>query len=74
MLVDAPETLRLARMTEARGLEPSEAKALIAAQMPAAEKRARAHFVVENDATLDALRERAWLVWRKLLSRARKRA
>jgi dephospho-CoA kinase len=74
VLVDAPEGVRLARLTDTRGLEPAEARALIAAQMPASEKRARAHFVIENDSTHDALRERTWPVWRKLLSRARARA
>ena len=46
---------------------------MIRAQMPAAKKRERADFVIENDATREALRERAWLVWRKLLSRSRAR-
>lgn len=74
VLVDAPESVRLARLTEARGLDPAEARALLVAQMPASEKHARAHFVIENDSTHDALRERTWPVWRKLLSRARARA
>ena len=74
VLVDAPEPVRLARLIEERGLDPAEGRALLAAQMPAAEKRARSHFVIENDATRDALRERTWLVWRKLLARARARA
>ena len=74
VLVDAPEPVRLARLIEARGLDPAEGRALLAAQMPAAEKRARSHFVIENDTTRDALRERTWLVWRKLLARARARA
>jgi len=74
VLVDAPEPVRLARLTGDRGLDPAEARALLAAQMPAAEKRARSHFVIDNDATRDTLRERTWLVWRKLVSRARARA
>lgn len=74
VLVDAPESLRLSRLTGERGLQPGEAETLIRAQMPAATKRGRASFVIENDATRDVLRERAWLVWRKLLSRARGRA
>ena len=74
VLVDAPEPVRLARLISERGLAPAEGRALLAAQMPAAEKRARSHFVIENDATRDTLRERTWLVWRKLLARARARA
>ena len=74
VLVDAPESVRLARVTGERGLPPAEAEALLRAQMPAARKRERADFIIENDGTRDALRERAWLVWRKLRSRAHARA
>jgi len=73
VLVDAPEPVRLSRLRAERGLPPAEAEAMIRAQMPAAKKRERADFVIENDATREALRERAWLVWRKLLSRSRAR-
>jgi dephospho-CoA kinase len=41
VLVDAPEPLRLARLTTQRGLGVEEARRMIAAQMPAREKRAR---------------------------------
>jgi dephospho-CoA kinase len=74
VLVDAPEPLRLGRLTGDRGLPQAEASALLRAQMPAKEKRSRAHWVIDNDGSRDALRERAWLVWRKLVSRARSRA
>ena len=73
VLVDAPEPVRLSRLRSERGLQSAEAEAMIRAQMPAAKKRERADFVIENDATREALRERAWLVWRKLLSRSRAR-
>ena len=71
VLVDAPEPVRLERLAAHRGLAPTEASALIAAQLPSAGKRARADFVIDNDGSRDQLRERAWWVWRKLLSRAR---
>ncbi len=74
VLVDAPEPLRRERLLRDRGLSPGEADALLRAQAPAAAKRARSTFVIDNDASRDALRERAWLVWRRLLSRARARA
>jgi dephospho-CoA kinase len=73
VLVDAPEPVRRSRLRVERGLQPGEAEAMIRAQMPAAKKRERADFVIENDATQEALRDRAWLVWRKLLSRSRTR-
>jgi dephospho-CoA kinase len=74
VLVDAPEPVRLARLAQHRGLAGPEAAALIAAQLPSETKRARADFIIDNDGSLDALRERAWQVFRKLISRARARA
>jgi dephospho-CoA kinase len=74
VLVDAPEPLRLERLERERGLPAAEAAALVAAQLPAGAKRARADFVIDNDATRDALRDAAWRVWRKLRARAPRRA
>jgi len=74
VLVDAPEPVRLERLAQHRGLPVAEAAALIHAQLPSAEKRARADFIIDNDGSRDALRERAWQVFRKLISRARARA
>ncbi len=71
VLVDAPEATRAARLVRHRGITPEQAQALLAAQQPAGPKRARADHVIENDGTPDQLRERAWLVWRKLTSRSR---
>jgi dephospho-CoA kinase len=74
VLVDAPEPLRRARLVASRGITPEEAEALVRAQLPAAEKRSRAHLVVDNDGSREQLRDRAWLVWRKLVSRSRQGA
>ena len=74
VLVDAPESLRLARLAEHRGIAGAEAARLVAAQLPSGEKRSRAHHIIDNDGTREQLRDRAWIVWRKLLSRARGRA
>ena len=71
VLVDAPEPVREERLIQQRGLPPADAARLIAAQLPAAAKRARADFIIDNDGSRDLLRDRAWLVWRKLVSRAR---
>jgi dephospho-CoA kinase len=70
VLVDAPEEVRLARLVEHRGLEPDEARGMIRAQMPAAEKRARSDFVIDNDGDTAALERAARAVWRALSSRA----
>lgn len=74
VLVDAPEALRLERLQRARGLGRAEAEALLRLQLPAGPKRARSDFVIDNDGSREALRDRAWLVWRKLVARARERA
>ena len=71
VLVDAPEPVRLDRLVRLRGLPQPEAAALLGEQLPAAAKRPRADFVIDNDDGLERLRDRAWQVWRKLRSRAR---
>lgn len=71
VLVDAPEAVRRERIVRDRGLTPEEAERMIAAQMPAAAKRARADLVIENDGTPEALRAAAGRAWAELLRRAR---
>ncbi|HEX7023578.1 MAG TPA: dephospho-CoA kinase [Gemmatimonadales bacterium] len=74
VLVDAPEAMRAARLVRHRRITPEQAEALLAAQQPAGPKRARADHIIDNDGTPDQLRERAWLVWRKLVSQSRRSA
>lgn len=66
ILVDASKALRLERLTELRGVSPEDAANMIAAQMPAELKRARADFVIENDGTLEQLRKQVDTVWLQL--------
>jgi dephospho-CoA kinase len=68
VLVDAPRPLRLERLMRDRGLSHTEAVNMIAAQMPAELKRARADFVIMNDGDLATLEERVVAVWRALHS------
>src|SRR6476646_1007056 len=49
VIVDAPRPLRLERLVSTRGLEETEAMNMIAAQMPAELKRARADYCIDND-------------------------
>ncbi|HWB41172.1 MAG TPA: dephospho-CoA kinase [Gemmatimonadales bacterium] len=70
VLVDAPEAVRLARLMAHRGLGEDEARRMIAAQLPAREKRARSDFVIDNDGDFAALERAAASVWRALLARA----
>lgn len=73
ILVDAPREMRLERLVRDRGLRESDAAAMIAAQMPAELKRARADFVIDNTGTRDALAHRVDEVWAALSALAARR-
>jgi dephospho-CoA kinase len=66
ILVDAPRPLRLERLVATRGLDETEAMNMIASQMPAELKRARADFVIENDGSLDKLERDVDALWSSL--------
>ena len=66
VLVDAPRTLRLERIVRDRGLDEAEAMKMIAAQMPADLKRARADYVIENSGSLEDLEEEVDRVWEEI--------
>ena len=70
VLVDAPEPVRLRRLMEHRGLSETEAREMIRAQLPAAAKRPRSHFVIDNDGDPAALERAASEVWHALVARA----
>lgn len=70
ILVDAPPAERRRRLVAGRGLDPAEADRLIAAQLPAERKRARATWVIDNDADPAALEARARAVWEAIARRA----
>jgi dephospho-CoA kinase len=70
VLVDAPRPLRLERLVNDRGLRETEAMDMIAAQMPAELKRARADFVIDNAGTLSELERKVDEVWASLVSEA----
>ena len=66
LVVDAHRGVRLERLVKDRGLTETEAMDMIAAQMPAELKRARADFIIENDGTLTQLERRVQDVWSTL--------
>jgi dephospho-CoA kinase len=70
ILVDAPRPVRLERLVRDRGLRETEAMAMIAQQMPADLKRARADFVIDNDGSREALEKRVNEVWTALSAEA----
>ncbi|HSJ09842.1 MAG TPA: dephospho-CoA kinase, partial [Longimicrobiales bacterium] len=69
VLVDAPEAERRRRIIENRGIEPAAADAMMQAQMDVAPKREAADFVIDNDADLAVLAERAEQVWNEIEAR-----
>lgn len=74
VLVDAPRPVRLERLVSERQLPEADAMAMIAAQMPAALKRARADHVIDNDGTLGELERKVRKVWSALETDERPRA
>lgn len=70
VVVDAPVALRRTRLRTKRGLSNEEADRMIAAQMDAERKRARAHYVIENDGSLDSLEAHAHDAFVELRRRA----
>ncbi|HUQ20225.1 MAG TPA: dephospho-CoA kinase [Gemmatimonadaceae bacterium] len=66
VLVDAPRPMRLDRIVRDRGLEEAEAMDMIASQMPAELKRARADWVIENAGSMDDLEAEVDRLWEAL--------
>lgn len=67
LLVDAPTATRRERLIRDRGLSAADADAMIAAQRDAAPKRARATWVLDNDASTAALESAVDALWPSLL-------
>jgi dephospho-CoA kinase len=70
LLVDAPEATRKQRLIEIRGMEPSQAEALIQAQIPALRKRDRATWIIDNAGPQDQLEPAARQIWEDIQGRA----
>lgn len=72
IVVYTPEALQLERLMRRNGLEPDEAKARMASQMPMDEKVARATMVIDNSGTLEDTEQQTAAVYRQLALRAGK--
>ena len=70
VLVDAPEAVRLDRIVRLRGVDPTEARRIMAAQMDPARKRAAADYILDNRGTLEELEAEAARVLASLRERA----
>jgi dephospho-CoA kinase len=66
VLVDAPRSVRLERIVRDRGVDEAEAMKMIASQMPADLKRARADYVIENTGSLVDLEAEVDRVWEEI--------
>jgi dephospho-CoA kinase len=67
ILVDAPRSVRLERIVRDRGIDETEAMNMIASQMPADLKRARADHVIENAGTREDLEVEVERVWESIV-------
>ncbi|MFN8571865.1 MAG: dephospho-CoA kinase [Gemmatimonadaceae bacterium] len=66
ILVDAPVDVRLERLVERRHIAADEARAMMKAQMPSADKRALANYVIDNQGSLDQLHDAVDTLWNDL--------
>jgi len=66
ILVEAGEAVRLARLVRSRGLSRDDAMLRIRTQMPQQEKRRHAHYIIENDGSLQETARQVRAVWEQL--------
>ncbi|MCW1249094.1 dephospho-CoA kinase [Acaricomes phytoseiuli] len=67
IVVDAPESLQISRMTSRRGLSEAEARGRLAAQAARAERLAAADIVIDNSGTPEAALETVEVLWQHRL-------
>jgi dephospho-CoA kinase len=70
VVVCAPVEVRLQRLLDSRAMTRADGLARIAAQASDEERIAVASWVIDNDGTSDALRERVATVWTEIRARA----
>lgn len=68
LLVYAPPDLQLRRLVEGRGFTDEDARARIAAQLPMAEKRGRATYVIDNSGSPAETRRQVEEIWSRISS------
>lgn len=68
LLVYAPPDLQLRRLVEGRGFTEEDARSRIAAQLPMAEKRGRATYVIDNSGSPAETRRQVEEVWSRISS------
>lgn len=68
ILVEAPEELRIARLSAGRGISEDEARRRIAVQATDERRRAGSRWLIANDGDLSALSEQVSAVWDEILA------
>jgi dephospho-CoA kinase len=71
VVVTAAEAVRIARLTARDGLTPGDARRRLDAQMPLAQKVARADWVIDNNGSAEQTGEQVLKLWEALLARSR---
>ena len=71
VVVTAADAVRIARLTARDGLTPRDARQRLDAQMPLAQKVARADWVIDNNGSAEQTREQVLKLWEALLARSR---
>ena len=71
VVVTAADPVRIARLTARDGLTPRDARQRLDAQMPLAQKVARADWVIDNNGSAEQTREQVVKLWEALLARSR---
>ena len=69
IVVDAPDEVRLQRLTELRGLAEADVRARMASQASREERNAAADVVIDNSGSLADLTEQVQKVWPRLSGR-----
>jgi dephospho-CoA kinase len=71
VVVDAADAVRIARLTSRDGLSPLDARRRLDAQVPLAQKVARADWVIDNNGPAEHTREQVVRLWEALRARSR---
>ncbi|SFC83001.1 dephospho-CoA kinase [Streptomyces aidingensis] len=66
VVVDAPDEVRVARLTASRGMAEADARSRMAAQAGREQRLAAADFTVDNGGTLEELDARVEALWQRL--------
>jgi len=66
IVVHASPTVQIARLMARDGLSEEEARTRIEAQMPAAEKKKLADYVIDNSGTIEKTKSQVEALWRKI--------